>query len=117
MVEGKRLGRTIGFPRANIESSHVHYLIPGYGVYAVRINIEGREFKGMLNIGTRPTFNQNADNRSIEVNIFDFEGDIYKKAITLVFVDKIREEQKFPGVEALVEQLKKDKVAALKILS
>lgn len=117
VVEGKRLGRTIGFPTANIESSDVHKLIPGYGVYAVRINIEGREFKGMLNIGTRPTFNQNADNRSIEVNIFDFEGDIYRKGITLVFVDKIREEQKFPGVEALVEQLKKDKVAALKILS
>ncbi|MBN1986574.1 MAG: bifunctional riboflavin kinase/FAD synthetase [Prolixibacteraceae bacterium] len=117
VVEGKRLGRTIGFPTANIESSDVHKLIPGYGVYAVRINIEGREFKGMLNIGTRPTFNQNADNRSIEVNIFDFEEDIYRKGITLVFVDKIREEQKFPGVEALVEQLKKDKVAALKILS
>jgi len=117
VVEGKRLGRKIGFPTANIESSDIHKLIPGYGVYAVKIMIEGIEYPGMLNIGTRPTFNQNADNRSIEVNIFDFEGDIYKKEITLVFADKIRDEQKFPGVEALVAQLKKDKTKALKILA
>jgi FAD synthase len=70
----------------------------------------------MLNIGTRPTFNKNADNRSIEVHIFNFSGDIYNKEITLVFVGKIRDEQKFSGVEALTEQLKKDKIAALKIL-
>ncbi|QGY44937.1 bifunctional riboflavin kinase/FAD synthetase [Maribellus comscasis] len=117
VVEGKRLGRQIGFPTANIESSDIHKLIPGYGVYAVKIFLEGIEHSGMLNIGTRPTFNQNADNRSIEVNIFDFEKDIYKKEATLTFVDKIREEKKFPGVEALVEQLKKDKITALKILS
>ncbi|MCG6187494.1 bifunctional riboflavin kinase/FAD synthetase [Maribellus maritimus] len=117
VVEGKRLGRQIGFPTANIESSDIHKLIPGYGVYAVKIFSEGIEHTGMLNIGTRPTFNQNADNRSIEVNIFDFEKDIYKKEVTLTFVDKIREEKKFPGVEALVEQLKKDKISALKILS
>ena len=71
----------------------------------------------MLNIGTRPTFNQNADNRSIEVHIFDFDGDIYNTEITLIFVDKIRDEQKFDGVDALVRQLKKDKQSALDILS
>ncbi len=117
VVEGRHLGRQIGFPTANIESSDIHKLIPGYGVYAVKTIMEGIERFGMLNIGTRPTFNQNADNRSIEVNIFDFNDDIYKKEITLVFVGKIREEQKFPGVEALVEQLKKDKIAAMNILS
>ncbi len=117
VVEGKRVGRKIGFPTANIESSDIHKLIPGYGVYAVKIIIDGSEYLGMLNIGTRPTFNQNADNRSIEVNIFEFEGDLYKKEITLVFVDKIREEQKFSGVDSLVEQLVKDKTTALKILS
>ena len=92
-------------------------LIPGYGVYAVKIKQNGRNYNGMLNIGSRPTFNQNADNRSIEENIFDFEGDIYKEEITLIFIDKIREEQKFDGVESLIEQLKKDKITALKILS
>ena len=71
----------------------------------------------MLNIGTRPTFNNNADNRSIEVNIFDFEGDIYGKEITLKFVGKIRDEKKFESIEMLVVQLEKDKIEALKILS
>ena len=71
----------------------------------------------MLNIGSRPTFNNNADNRSIEVNIFDFSDNIYKQEITLIFIDKIRDEQKFAGIEMLVEQLKKDKIAALEILS
>jgi riboflavin kinase/FMN adenylyltransferase len=117
VVSGKKVGRKIGFPTANIEASDKNKLIPGYGVYAVEVLLNGDKYKGMLNIGTRPTFNQNADNRSIEVNIFDFEGDIYSKEVTLIFIDKIREEQKFEGVNALVEQLKKDKIAAQKILS
>ena len=71
----------------------------------------------MLNIGTRPTFNNNADNRSIEVNIFDFEGDIYGKEITLKFIGKIRDEQKFDNIEMLVSQLENDKKTALSILS
>jgi FAD synthase len=71
----------------------------------------------MLNIGTRPTFNNNADNRSIEVNIFDFEGNVYGKEITLQFVGKIREEQKFESIEMLVKQLETDKIAALTILA
>jgi riboflavin kinase/FMN adenylyltransferase len=116
VIEGKRIGRKIGFPTANIESSDIHKLIPGYGVYAVKVVINLKKHFGMLNIGSRPTFNQNADNRSIEVNIFDFDGDIYRKEITLVFVDKIRDEQKFSGVDTLVEQLKKDKIKALKML-
>jgi riboflavin kinase/FMN adenylyltransferase len=116
VVEGQRVGRKIGFPTANIEASDAHKIIPGYGVYAVEIKLDGKKYKGMLNIGTRPTFNNNADNRSIEVHIFDFSGDIYKKEITLTFIGKIRAEQKFSGPEALVEQLKKDKKAAIKIL-
>ena len=117
VVEGKRIGRKIGFPTANIEASDPHKIIPGYGVYAVEVFISGKKNLGMLNIGTRPTFNKNADNRSIEVHIFDFKGDIYHKDITLTFRGKIREERKFNGVEELAEQLKKDKVSALKILS
>lgn len=117
VIEGERVGRKIGFPTANIEASDPHKLIPGYGVYAVEVLLSGKKLQGMLNIGSRPTFNQNADNRSIEVHIFDFSGNIYTKEITLIFAGKIRDEQKFSGVEALTEQLKKDKVAALNILS
>jgi riboflavin kinase / FMN adenylyltransferase len=117
VVEGNRVGRKIGFPTANIEASDPHKLIPGYGVYAVEVILSGKKHKGMLNIGSRPTFNKNADNRSIEVHIFEFSDDIYNKEITLIFVGKIRNEKKFSGVEALSEQLKKDKVTALKILS
>lgn len=117
VVSGKQLGRKLGFPTANIEASDKHKIIPGYGVYVVYAQINGKQHSGMLNIGTRPTFNKNADNRSIEVNIFDFEGDIYGKELTLIFIDKIRDEQKFEGVEMLVKQLKLDKASALKIIS
>lgn len=116
VVGGKQLGRQLGFPTANIEASDKYKIIPGYGVYAVVVEIGGRQHKGMLNIGTRPTFNKNADNRSIEVNIFDFSEDIYGQKITLNFIDKIRDEQKFSGVDALVQQLQKDKQAAIEIL-
>lgn len=117
VVEGKQLGRKLGFPTANIEASDKNKIIPGYGVYAVKVELNGNDYNGMLNIGTRPTFNNNADNRSIEVNIFDFKGDIYGKEITLKFVGKIRDEQKFSNIEMLVNQLEKDKLTALSILA
>lgn len=117
VVEGKQLGRRLGFPTANIEASDKFKIIPGYGVYAVKVELNSTIYNGMLNIGTRPTFNNNADNRSIEVNIFDFEGDVYGKEITLQFVGKIREEQKFESIEMLVKQLETDKIAALTILA
>ena len=117
IVEGKQLGRKLGFPTANIEASDKHKIIPGYGVYAVKVELNGADYNGMLNIGTRPTFNNNADNRSIEVNIFDFESNVYGKEITLQFVKKIRDEQKFASTEMLVDQLEKDKKIALSILA
>jgi len=117
VVNGKQLGRKLGFPTANIEASDKYKIIPGYGVYAVKVEINGTDYNGMLNIGTRPTFNNNADNRSIEVNIFDFGGDIYGKEITLEFAGKIRDEEKFDSIEMLVNQLGKDKIEALAILS
>lgn len=116
VVDGKQLGRKLGFPTANIEASDKHKIIPGYGVFAVKTKVRGKWYNGMLNIGTRPTFNKNADNRSIEVNIFDFHDDIYGQEITLEFLAKIRDEQKFSAVEMLVAQLEKDKVAALGLL-
>lgn len=116
VVEGKKVGRKINFPTANIESSDIHKIIPGYGVYAVKTGIGGEEFDGMLNIGTRPTFNQNADHRSIEVNIFGFDKDIYNETISIRFIKRIREEQKFSGPGELVEQLKKDRENAMRLL-
>jgi len=116
VVDGDQRGRKMGFPTANIEASDKLKIIPGYGVYAVTIEINRKKYKGMLNIGSRPTFNKNADNRSIEVNIFDFSEDIYGEKATLNFFDKIRNEKKFDGMEALVKQLEKDKRVALDIL-
>ena len=78
--------------------------------------VDGVRYRGMMNIGTRPTFNNNADNRSIEVNLFDFDGHLYDSAITLVFVDKIRDERKFPDKEALVMQLYLDRHESNRIL-
>ncbi len=113
VVEGQKLGRKIQFPTANIQASDPDKIIPGFGVYAVKITVKDQKFKGMLNIGSRPTVNNNADNRSIEVHIFDFESDIYGEAIELVFFKKLREEQKFLSIEALKDQLAKDKTDTL----
>ncbi|MGQ7869707.1 bifunctional riboflavin kinase/FAD synthetase [Sunxiuqinia sp. sy24] len=113
VVEGQKLGRKIQFPTANIEASDPHKIIPGYGVYAVLINLNGATHRGMLNIGTRPTINNNADHRSIEVHIFDFDQDIYNQQLELKFIKKIREEQKFGSIEGLRMQLGKDKSTIL----
>ena len=113
VVEGQKLGRKIQFPTANIQASDPDKIIPGYGVYAVQVNLRNRTFQGMLNIGSRPTVNNNADNRSIEVHIFDFESNIYGEQIELVFFKKLREEQKFASIESLKDQLAKDKTDTL----
>ena len=117
VIAGKQLGRKLGYPTANIETLDEHKLIPHDGVYAVRVAIDNAHYQGMLNIGTRPTISHNADHRSIEVHIFDFNQDIYMHELTLYFVDKIRDEQKFESLDALQEQLKKDKESALNILA
>jgi len=109
VVEGQKLGRKIQFPTANVEASDPDKIIPGYGVYAVKVNIQNETYQGMLNIGSRPTVNNNADHRSIEVHIFDFESDIYGESIELIFFKKLREEQKFSSIEALKDQLGRDK--------
>lgn len=116
VVEGNRLGRKLDFPTANIETLDEHKLIPGDGVYAVYIKVDNNFYSGMLNIGTRPTVEHNADHRSIEVHIFDFNNDIYDKDITLYFEDKIRDEKKFNGLGELRNQLQKDKLRALEML-
>ena len=113
VVEGQKLGRQIQFPTANIEASDPDKIIPGYGVYVVQVKIAGKLYHGMLNIGSRPTVNNNADHRSVEVNIFDFDADIYGQHIGVIFLHKLREEQKFASLEALKDQLAQDKADTL----
>ncbi|MGQ8336015.1 bifunctional riboflavin kinase/FAD synthetase [Sunxiuqinia sp. A32] len=116
VVEGQQLGRKIQFPTANIETSDPNKIIPGHGVYAVYVKLNEQIFKGMLNIGTRPTVNRNADHRSIEVHIIDFDGDIYNQQLEIKFIQKTREEQKFGSVDELRTQLEKDKQIIIKTL-
>ncbi|MBC7390073.1 MAG: bifunctional riboflavin kinase/FAD synthetase [Opitutaceae bacterium] len=115
VVEGKKLGRTIGFPTANIQLEFEEKLLPGIGVYAVRIFHNGKQFKGMMNIGYRPTVL--GINLSLEVHIFDFSEDIYGKFISIEFIEFIRAESKFPSLEELKLQLKTDKISALNFLN
>jgi len=117
VIEGNQIGRKIGFPTANIDTYDRHKLVPADGVYAVLVESGGRILKGMLNIGIRPTVNYNADHKSIEVHIFNFDEDIYNSDITILFVEKIRNEQKFEGIELLKEQLINDQKIAIGILS
>lgn len=115
VIEGQKLGRRIQFPTANIQASDQNKIIPAFGVYAVFVHVNGKRFQGMMNIGTRPTIS-NADYRSIEVHIIDFEGDLYNKSIEIEFIKKIREEQKFGSVKELKSQLEKDKQAVMNLL-
>ena len=113
--EGEKLGRTIGFPTANLEILEPLKLIPARGVYAVYGKVKGRKLKGMLNIGVRPTVGGNL-NQTIETNFFDFDQDIYHQELQLELVARLRDEQKFDGLEAMKAQLAEDAIAARAIL-
>jgi riboflavin kinase/FMN adenylyltransferase len=115
VVKGKQLGRTIGYPTANIEVENSFKLIPQDGVYAVWVWYNKARFGGMLNIGNNPTVE--GKGRSIEVNIFDFEKEIYTEMLKIEFVSKLRNEEKFNGLDALKAQLHLDKQNALAILN
>ncbi|HLK30283.1 MAG TPA: bifunctional riboflavin kinase/FAD synthetase [Puia sp.] len=134
VVEGNKLGRTIGYPTANLKIENEEKIIPGNGVYAVKLsmvngqwsmeNFNNREIhsrftidhslKGMMNIGTRPTVD--GMKRTIEVNIFDFNKDIYGNTLRIFIKKHLRSEQKFSGLDALKEQLAKDKINAIEFL-
>jgi riboflavin kinase / FMN adenylyltransferase len=109
VTNGRKIGRDLGFPTANIQPNSQYKLIPRDGVYAVKVEVETKIFNGMLNIGTRPTFNDGAINKSIEVHIIDFNGNLYHQDIKLYFHKRIRDEFKFNSIEELVSQLHKDK--------
>ncbi len=114
VVTGQSIGHNLGFPTANIQLADEYKLIAAVGVYACRVKHNDDVYLGMSNIGFRPTIDHG--DLTIEVNIFDFEKDIYGEEITIFFVDRMRDEQKFNNIEALKQQLKKDKITALKIL-
>ena len=115
VAEGRRLGRTIGFPTANIQPDELK-MLPGTGVYAVRVFTNEGIFNGMLNIGFRPTVDHNSLIKTIEVNLFGFEGNLYEKEITVTFVSRLRNEVKFNGIDELKAQLNKDREDAMSIL-
>lgn len=115
VVGGYKVGRKIGFPTANLRIEDPEKLVPADGVYAVRVDIEGQGYNGMLNIGYRPTLD-NGLSRSIEVHILHFNSDIYDSTIRLSFVQRIRSEMKFSGLDELVGQLNKDAVMVEAIL-
>ncbi|ADB36853.1 bifunctional riboflavin kinase/FAD synthetase [Spirosoma linguale] len=114
IVKGRQLGRTIGFPTANMQVDDPAKLIPANGVYAVDVEYAGQTLGGMLNIGFRPTVA--GTHQTIETYIFDFDKDIYGEHMTLRFREFLRPEQKFEGLPALVAQLKRDEEAARKVL-
>ncbi len=105
IIKGRQIGRTIGFPTANVD--YGHYVIPKFGVYVTKIKVKGKTHLGMCNIGFNPTFTS-LDKPSLEVNILDFDEDIYDEHATVYFYHMIRPEQKFDSAEGLIEQLKKD---------
>ena len=114
VVKGNGIGKTIGFPTANILIKNKWKLLPSDGVYAVKVNINDRCFKGMMNIGQKPTVD--GKGKSLEVHIFDFSNDIYGKAIKVKVIKRIRDEKKFKDLQGLKKQLFIDKNRVIQIL-
>jgi len=115
VVHGDKRGKSIGYPTANIQPENEKKVTPKKGVYAVWVRVDDEYFGGMMNIGERPTFE--GTTHTLEVHIFDFDHDIYGKDIQLQFVERIRDEKKFSGVDELVAQLGDDENQVRKILN
>lgn len=116
VVHGDKIGRTIGFPTANLQLEDERKLLPASGVYAVRVSVDGVMYGGMLNIGVRPTVSRSGIVR-LEVNIFDFHSEIYDKTISVFLLARVRGERKFNDVAELSTQLETDKQVVLRFLS
>ena len=114
VIHGDKLGRKIGFPTANIEVDDETKIIPANGVYGCYVLLGEEKFKGMLNIGLRPTVN--GEERRIEVNVFELDREFYGKSITIILKERIRDEKKFDSVEQLKERLEIDKNLAERML-
>ena len=116
VAHGDKIGKTIGYPTANIELDEAAKLIPQEGVYAVKCNIEGLQKDGMMYIGTRPSVQGVSHKQKIEVNIFDFDDTIYNKPIEVDIIGHIRNDEKFDSLEDLKSQLAMDKLDAINLL-
>jgi riboflavin kinase/FMN adenylyltransferase len=115
VVSGSKFARVLGYPTANINPHHE--IIPPFGVYAVKVRYGGKSYKGLLNIGTRPTFFSSHDKEpDIEVHIFGFNKNIYGKRIEVFFIKKLRNERKFANKEGLMCQIRRDAKAAKQVL-
>ena len=118
VVVGNKIGRTLGFPTANLELPREYMLINNRGVYACLVDYEGKTYKAMANIGHRPTIGDRSENNPlVEVNLFDFDGDLYGKHIRVRFIDRIRDEEKYDSLDALKAQLRQDREKAKQILA
>ena len=115
VVKGLQNGRKLGFPTANIQVSDTNKLIPGTGIYAVRVRYNELIYNGMLSIGYNPTFD--GEVQTIEVNILDFDKDIYGETLTLEFIDFIRHEKKFETIYELITAIENDKVEIQKLIA
>lgn len=115
VVSGKQLGRTIGYPTANIQVAEDYKLIPAIGVYVVGVTVKDNDFYGMLSVGTNPTVG--GTEKTVEVYIFDFNDTIYDEEITVRFLTKIRDEEHFGSIDLLIEALKNDEVFSRDFLS
>ncbi|MEN8794399.1 MAG: bifunctional riboflavin kinase/FAD synthetase [Flavobacteriales bacterium] len=116
VIEGKKLGNTIGFPTANLLIEDKTKIIPKPGAYVVYVEVYGNRYKAMLNIGKNPTIDE-SEQEKIEVNLFDFDGNLYQKTIKVEFIERLRDEVKFDSLDALKNQLRLDKANSLKILT
>ena len=114
VVDGDKLGRTLGYPTANLKNTDEEKIVLGDGIYAVYVRVDGKDYKGMMSIGFRPTVN--GKRRVTEVNLFDFDEQIYGKTIRIYVKKYLRTEVKFDSLADLTEQLHKDKEESLKWL-
>ena len=113
---GDKRGRTIGFPTANLKIEDSTKLIPGNGVYAVKVHHQGNSYKGMMNVGVKPTIGENKG-ISMEVNVFDFEGELYDEHLKIELMDWIRDEKRFASIDELKQQLGEDRVKVEELLN
>jgi len=116
VIQGRKLGRSLGFPTANMKPDDNHKLIPANGVYAVDIMLDNKKLTGMLSVGFNPTVNKSKGQKSIEVHIFDFDRDLYGLSITLFFRFRLRDEKKFESIKQLSQQMELDKDTAMRLL-
>ena len=114
VIRGDQLGRTLGFPTANLEYADPDKIRLGHGVYAVNAEVDGETKKGMLSIGTRPTLNDTEER--VEVNLFDFDKEIYGQSIKVIVQHYLRSQEKYPSLELMTAQLHKDKEQSLSLL-